>query len=1325
MRSVICANGCAGNAAAYFAATVTTLQRQLSQKGGLEGSAEDTAAALLLILRRSLQSVTPSVANSRLNDVVLALAPVFRSPVSEAITRQALVCLAVASEASYAADGRPNRKVMKPIFSSLSDSRTSVRHQAELSAVSILKKASAAQDSQTMEFAAQHLSQMLETAKQEKKGSTDEIPAQRAVSLLGAVSKLLPAEHLSTIFAALTRLPGLLGQHPCCIAAFEFVAKHFTPVEAEWDEDDEAMEAEEDNAAKVSLAVKVLPGLLAVPVTLLNVAYVGAFAKALASVVAALSGSSGVEVPKEVAGQKMTATKKLLSLFSERDPTVLRTAEEACLTVFESGDAEMLQALLEATRPLLRFDAKGSWPHALPVVAGLFESLGEVRASVGPAEVQAWTDSCFERAKPLVSELMQARDKARPAELAVFGKELARSIGAAVATFGPQQVLAVAPLQLLEHPLSDPVYEQHSRSWLLLVLKESVRRTSLGFFATSFIPLASALKAKATGTDSPVLQKKYATLLEQVWSLLPAFCTEPLDMQSALMAQGGQLAKQLVAVLQNEASLRDFIWAAFKNCCDVTREPPSELSTALQASNTACLRTLSGRVLPEMFSTYIKTYSEAEGQDASRVSQSRQQALSAVQSFAQIAEPSLVGSMFKSLVSKWLKATTGQGEGAVSAADVPALGDLANALVPHLPAELLSLPLRVFAPALKGSAVGDEEDTNAVANAQKAAYRAVCHVMHHPATSEQSEISEVLGLWGTLRDARQTCSAPALKARLQAIQALLGLLEVRLGPKCKEAAVKQEYLQCLTTIMPEVLLHLRDQSSAVRDAARECLHSAATTAIHQDLQTEIVTLLSAGLAGLSRHSKAAALDALSRLLYEHHSKMGAQLRSRLIGVVLMLLEDRDAQVWRAALKFTKVVVFVVPKEALIDLLPQIMKLFASRNLTSAKMLVRSIVERLAKVMPEEVIEEAFPKAHLPLLQHVQKQLARQQRPKGVRENKAADQEAEEQEEDTQTSGGKRGKKKVAESWESFKAGDEAEADGEGDDDMDGGESKAARKRTRRDGEGGPKTKEPPTSAVMAHDAVQALLDAWEEESDGDGEGRRRGARAGKAKRKRGEVSASTWIQEDQDVPVDFMSADAAHSVLTVRPPPSKRMRGTEVGEAGAENKADALRRNGLRFSDDGRLVVDEDKVEESEEAATGKFTIGTETKKPKALTQLAAQRAARAQAKAVARAARKGSHIIKGLDSYKPGKKKAQGDARRKGSKLEPFAYVRLNPKVTKEKFKGKATESFSKVIKGAKKGVLKGMKARARDMKQKQARDAKKKRQNRFNQKTRKPGSR
>ncbi|CAE7783661.1 Mzb1 [Symbiodinium sp. CCMP2592] len=374
MRSVICQNRCANNAAAYFAATVAALQKS--------GDAEAAVAPLLLILRRALPAVQASVAGSRLNDVVAALAPALRSQSSDAVVRQALACLTSTAEACYNANGRPNRKVLKPAFALLSDARTTVRRQAELSAVSLLKRAADAKDQQTVDFAVQHLTQMLQSARSDKKASAEEIPAQRAVSLLRAISKLLPDESLGDIFAALTRLPALLGQHPCCSAAFEFAAEHLAP-EEQWDDDDEMMPVEAD-PSKAALAIRFLPGLVEVPITLLNITYVGALAQALAAAVAAVCRA------KQAHATKIRATQKILSLFAEQDPGLLRAAREACTTIFqaagEGGDEAFLQELLEAVRPLLRFEAKGSWCQSLPAVTALFAALGGLRGQLG----QSW-----------------------------------------------------------------------------------------------------------------------------------------------------------------------------------------------------------------------------------------------------------------------------------------------------------------------------------------------------------------------------------------------------------------------------------------------------------------------------------------------------------------------------------------------------------------------------------------------------------------------------------------------------------------------------------------------------------------------------------------------------------------------------------------------------------------------------------------------------------------------------------------------------------------------------------------------------------------------
>mmetsp|Transcript_18839 Transcript_18839/g.43806 ORF Transcript_18839/g.43806 Transcript_18839/m.43806 type:complete len:1340 (-) Transcript_18839:140-4159(-) len=1308
MRAVIVTNGCAGSSTAYFAAAITTLQTHL-QSGGKSIDADGTTAALLLILRKSLGAVPPKAVHGHLNDVINSVTVVLKNPEKEDLVKQSLSCLAALADIAFDADSRPNRKVTKPVVGFIADPRPAVRQRAHLTVVSIARRASTANDEQTLSFIGQHLAQIIASAKVDKK-MFDNIPARHAVSALKGVATYLPQEQLLSVSEALLKLPGQLGQHPVCIEGFGVLASLLQEATAG------------RGSSPAALAAALLPHMLALPVTVLNVAYAAAHTQALAALVmASLATSTGAEPLPNMSPQQRTALTRLIALFSERDPSLLRTVREELQRIFAfAGEAssphglQLLQAVPDLCRPLMSYERKAVWPQSLPVISAAFDAVGAVRVRVPPAEILAWTASQFAYARQLLQDLLAARDAARGAELNVFGKEMDQCFESAITTYGPEAVLSICSLRVLEVPLTDPSYEQASRSWLLLVLKDSCRRTQLAYFVRYFMSLASNLRARAkeTANASPILAKKYTIMLGQVWALLPGFCTEPLDMHAAMLSEGGRFAKQMISVLLNEPDLRGHVWMALKKACETAQSPPSALSEALAKENMACVKQLSQHVLPEMLTAYVKMHSEGKELDQSRVSNEKQLALEAVKCFATISDPQLLTNVFKSVVTKLLKLTAGEEALVASApAEASPLADLANTLVPLLPADTIELVLKVFTPMLKGGGAVRAETVPAL---QKAGYRAIQCVLEHPGAIPTTGpgTAKVLEFWTILRDARETCEGSALKARLSTLQTLLDLMQERLASQLRSPAIREGFLDCLKSVLPEVMLHLRDQSTAVREAARDCLHVASTTALHQELESELVTLISAGLASLTPYSKASALDALSRLFYEHSYIMTPQLLDRLVRIVLVLLEDQDAQVYRASLKFCKVVVFVLPREKIGVFLQPMMSMFFNRHLTTSKMLARRIMERFIRVLPMDTLVQHVPKAHQPLLFYLQKQLRRRHRPKSVLQAGDGGEEEEGNNEDAEMEDA--GLSKPSQSWADFKAEEENDAE-EGE----AGEAAPGTRRRRRKGEA-LAPGEPLASAAVASQSVQALLDAWEAESDDDGEGKKKGA---KAKRKREQVEASTWIHEDQDVPLDFMSAQAAQSVLTVRPPQMKRQRADEAGTA--QGRAEALRRHGLRFSEDGRLVMDEEAEEAADEDEEGekKFTLGTASGTgAKPLSKLAAMRAARAKAKAKAKAARKATHMVKGMEGSKPGKKKAQGDVKRAGSKLEPFAYVKLNPRAVKEKFKDKNQEAFAKVVKGAKNGIIKGNKARARELK---LRKAKENRRKSRPKKAFKPGSR
>lgn len=180
-------------------------------------------------------------------------------------------------------------------------------------------------------------------------------------------------------------------------------------------------------------------------------------------------------------------------------------------------------------------------------------------------------------------------------------------------------------------------------------------------------------------------------------------------------------------------------------------------------------------------------------------------------------------------------------------------------------------------------------------------------------------------------------------------------------------------------------------------------------------------------------------------------------------------------------------------------------------------------------------------------------------------------------------------------------------------------------------------------------------------------------------------SGARWLKEDADVPIDFMTPAAAANVLVTAPNPRKKRR--QEGMSDAER----LKAAGLQVGEDGKLVLLEEAEQEPKENPflAGKKDAAPKKKVVSKLTQL---RNLRAQKKA--QQTKKRGHTVRGFDDFAPGRG-AGGDAMRKGARVEPFAYLKLNPRLAKEKKKTKAMGTIDKVVKKAKTGTEKGKKAK------------------------------
>lgn len=135
----------------------------------------------------------------------------------------------------------------------------------------------------------------------------------------------------------------------------------------------------------------------------------------------------------------------------------------------------------------------------------------------------------------------------------------------------------------------------------------------------------------------------------------------------------------------------------------------------------------------------------------------------------------------------------------------------------------------------------------------------------------------------------------------------------------------------------------------------------------------------------------------------------------------------------------------------------------------------------------------------------------------------------------------------------------------------------------------------------------------------------------------------------------------------------------------ARKRSKPILSSDVKLSCDGRLLVEDETI-----AAGPKKTVSLSdlaelrdkfnaTKKAKVAEKAGGKKTT--VVTAITKRNRR-KHELVGLSQYAPRKANAFGDSKRSEQDTDPFAYVRLNPSLIREKYKGNAVNSLSQVIK-------------------------------------------
>ena len=264
-------------------------------------------------------------------------------------------------------------------------------------------------------------------------------------------------------------------------------------------------------------------------------------------------------------------------------------------------DEKVLEKIGQSATNLLSVQYQSAWMETFNVLSALFDAL-------------KW------RSSPLLNDVVKAVGDLRGNDSFNGKKEADTVLGKAIEAMGPEAILGLLPLNLLK-----PLAGQPGRAWMLPILRQHIVNTNLMHFRSEFVPLSEAVFQRVldNGDSEKTMEVKiFETLVQQIWALLPGYCSLPLDLTIAF---DQSFAEILANILYKQTELRVDVCKALEMLVDTNREILStesaeeslillqRVSKADAQKNLEHLATFAGNLLAVLFNVYSQTLPQYRG----------------------------------------------------------------------------------------------------------------------------------------------------------------------------------------------------------------------------------------------------------------------------------------------------------------------------------------------------------------------------------------------------------------------------------------------------------------------------------------------------------------------------------------------------------------------------------------------------------------------------------------------------------------------------------------------------------------------------------------
>ncbi|KAK1139649.1 pre-rRNA processing protein [Aspergillus melleus] len=1138
------------SATAYFAALLALLSQSLSTTQGIVN--KDLATSVVYLLDITTAYVPASILRSKFSQILTNLAPALSLPEVEApLLRPSIGCLEsllIAQDA--AAWNLPHtqispRRAIAGLLSLAVDHRPKVRKRAQDALIQVLKSPppSPSLDHPAADMCAETgmrtLGDSITAASKQRRGRNDPhsrenhdplvIHSLQLVKTVATASGGWPSKKIEPLCELLMNASRSTNEY-ITMGAFEVFEVIFSSM------------ANEFSSSK-------LPRLLDA-ISELKPAQNDS--QLLPPWIAVLSRGYDVsaQISPEDTFEKLPDLFNMISSYLASPSSNIRVSASECLVSFLANcipnsviiepsvyDEKTLEKLAKAATDLLSVKYQAAWAEVFNVCSAMFDSF-------------KW------RSSPFLDSIVKTVGELRSNESFHGKKEADQVLGSAVEAMGPEAVLEILPLNIIEQKAGQP-----GRVWFLPVLRDHVTNTNLAHFRTALVPLSEALYQKKmdfSSAEKAVETKIFETLVQQTWAVLPGYCELPLDLVESF-DQG--FAELLSNVLYKQTDLRVDICRALQNLVESNQAILSvetegddlilqrRITKEAAAKNIAHLAGFASNLLAVLFNVYSQTLPHYRGYILQCIN-----AYLSITPEKELNETfARVTTMLESSIASEQEASKQGNQQGGSGDKMPptshTLIDLVIAMSIYLPRESFA-SLFALASAVLNGYTGDQQ---LIKKAYKLIPRLASTETGCDALRERSGELQTL----ILSTADKT-PASARRDRMLAIHELITYLptsdlhfipsvlsEVVLG--CKESNEKAR------TASFDLLIHLAKRTAdSERNPPGTKIRNGLVPHMPNDAPDapatieEFFTMVSAGLAGSSPHMVAASVTALSRLFFDFHTEVQPAMCNDLVQTVELFLTSNNREIVRSVLGFVKVAVVVLSDESLRarlnTLVPNLM-VWSKEHKGRLRSKVKGILDRLIRRFGAAPIEELVGEADRKLVVNIRKQRERSKK-----------------------------KKK------------EGALAGEDDEDEDGDNAAETNANTAANAKGGRTYSNAFDKAVYDSDFSDSDDDASEIDFDEEGGAHKSGRRASNRKSKQSEQYIREMSPEDN--PLDLLAPDALANISTTKP--SVRFLNTGPG---------SRRKHSAKVDSDGRLILgdgdaaDPDTMDLSGEGAGGESGV--------------------------------------------------------------------------------------------------------------------------------------